>query len=235
MSDTVCADGGGGGRGIFGRCRLLRLAGTVCGRARMPAPLSTLLTLQTPATPRCASPHPSAALYARIISQQKKKKKKGDDAGGPVLGKAQLPLHPLCPASPCASTLAAFTLSLFSRWRGDTKRHPLGRDKPILEMLGGPDANPPFLPFFTPSSPLLPGEACCARFQAPLERQWCMYSCVFVFARACACVSRVGSKDNPPSHHHHHHGSPVTQIHGKREAAGRTSRDIFQNSLQISV
>lgn len=116
MSDTVCADDGGGGVASLGCCELLRVAGTVCGRAHMPAPLSTLLTLQTPATPRCASPLPSAALYARIISLQKKK---GDDAGGPVLGKAHLPLHPLYPASPCAPTLAAFTLSLFSCWRGD--------------------------------------------------------------------------------------------------------------------
>lgn len=39
---------------------LLRVAGTVCGRplAHMPAPLSTLLTLPTLATPWCTSPPP---------------------------------------------------------------------------------------------------------------------------------------------------------------------------------
>lgn len=67
----------GGGAWHLWAVELLRVAGTVCGRplAHMPAPLSTLLTLQTPATPRCASPLPSVALYTRIISQQKKKKR----------------------------------------------------------------------------------------------------------------------------------------------------------------
>lgn len=43
-----------------GCCGLLRVAGTVCGRslAHMPAPLSTLLTLPTLATPWCTSPPP---------------------------------------------------------------------------------------------------------------------------------------------------------------------------------
>lgn len=44
----------------LGCCGLLRVAGTVCGRplAHMPAPLSTLLTLLTLATPWCTSPPP---------------------------------------------------------------------------------------------------------------------------------------------------------------------------------
>lgn len=44
----------------LGCWRLLRVAGTVCGRplAHMPAPLSTLLTLPTLATPWCTSPPP---------------------------------------------------------------------------------------------------------------------------------------------------------------------------------
>lgn len=66
----------------------LRVAGTVCGRplAHMPAPLSTLLTLKTPATPRCASPLSSTALYARIICPQKEERRRrwsGPGEGSP--------------------------------------------------------------------------------------------------------------------------------------------------------
>lgn len=62
----------------LGSCELLRVADTVCGRplAHMPAPLSTLLTLPTLATPWCTSPPPSAALCTRIIFQQKRRRRR---------------------------------------------------------------------------------------------------------------------------------------------------------------
>lgn len=87
--------GGWVGVASLGCCELLRVAGTVCGRplAHMPAPLSTLLTLQTPATPRCASPPPSAALYARIISQQKGRRRRWS---GPGDGSPPPPSSPSC-------------------------------------------------------------------------------------------------------------------------------------------
>lgn len=107
-------------------------------------------------------------------------------------------LHLACS---CPSTLAAFILSLFTPWRGDTKRHLPGRDKPILAMpRGEPDATRLSFPFISLPSPFFSGgETCCAGLQAPLAIQWRVYSCVCVCLFSFwVCVCLGASKDPLP-------------------------------------
>lgn len=99
-------------------------------------------------------------------------------------------------ACSCPSALAAFILSLFSPWRGDTKRHLPGRDKPILKMLGGgggPDAPRLSFPSSLCHGLFLPGRMVLRWVQAPLAIQWRVYSCVSVclFFSGSACVEEV--------------------------------------------
>lgn len=102
--------------------------------------------------PQCPCLPPSTALCARIISQQRRRCRWSHPSEGSPPPLSPITLFPSLPACSCLSTLAACILSLFSPWRGDTKRHLPGRDKPILKMpKREPDAPHLFFPLF-PSS-----------------------------------------------------------------------------------
>lgn len=128
--------------------------------AHTPPSLCTLLTFQTPhsLTPQPGRPCPAsrmAFVCPHNLSPQRGQRRWSHPSECSTPPSALLLLLLACS---CPSTPAAFILSLFTPWRGDTKRHLAGRDKPILGM---PDATrlPPFFLFFSLSlSPTsLPG------------------------------------------------------------------------------